>query len=52
MPLRVLSVAGIHAMGTLDAAHYLADNVEDRYEEVKCGRWSTLIQCRYAAIAL
>lgn len=42
-----LYLAGIHAMGTLGAAHYLADNIEDIYDQVKTKRWSTLIKCSY-----
>jgi hypothetical protein len=42
-----LYLAGIHAMGTLGAATYLAAHVEDLYREVKTRRWSALIECRY-----
>lgn len=42
-----LYLAGIHAMGTLGAAHYLTSNIEDLYEKVKNKRWSALIECRY-----
>jgi hypothetical protein len=42
-----LYLAGIHAMGTLGAAHYLADHIEELYKEVRNNRWSTLIECRY-----
>lgn len=42
-----LYLAGIHAMGTLGAAHYLTNNIEDLYQEVKNRRWSALIECRY-----
>jgi hypothetical protein len=44
-----LYLAGIHAMGTLGAAQYLADNLEDLYGQVKTRRWSTLIECHYDA---
>lgn len=44
-----LYLAGVHAMGTLGAARYLADNVEDIYREVKTRRWSTLVATRYDA---
>lgn len=42
-----LYLAGIHAMGTLGAAHFLADHTEKFYSEVKNRRWSTLIECLY-----
>jgi transcriptional regulator with XRE-family HTH domain len=42
-----LYLAGIHAMGTLGAAQYLTDNLEDLYSQVKTRRWSTIIECRY-----
>ncbi|AHJ58541.1 hypothetical protein [Amycolatopsis keratiniphila] len=42
-----LYLAGIHAMGTLGAAHYLAANIEEIYQQVKTKRWSALISCAY-----
>ncbi len=42
-----LYLAGIHAMGTLGAAHHLTNNVDELYQEVKNRRWSALIACRY-----
>jgi hypothetical protein len=42
-----LYLAGIHAMGTLGAAKFLADNVPDLYSVVRNRRWSMLIECRY-----
>lgn len=42
-----LYVAGIHAMGTLGAAHYLAEHVADLYQQVKTRRWSALVSCRF-----
>jgi hypothetical protein len=44
-----LYAAGIHAMGTLGAAHYLTGHIEELYQQVKQRRWSTLIECRYDA---
>ena len=44
-----LYLAGIHALGTLGCAQYLANNIEDIYASVKNKRWSTLIECRRAA---
>lgn len=44
-----LYLAGIHAMGTLGAVHYLTNNVDELYQEVKSRRWSALIACRYDA---
>lgn len=43
-----LYVAGIHAMGTLGSATYLAENVDTIYKEVKRKRWSALVRCDYA----
>jgi hypothetical protein len=42
-----LYLAGIHSMGTLGTAHYLAGHVEDLYREVKNKRWSVLIECQF-----
>jgi hypothetical protein len=42
-----LYLAGIHAMGTLGAAHYLTGNIEDLYQQVRNRRWSALVECRY-----
>lgn len=42
-----LYLAGIHAMGTLGAAHFLCEHVEDLYREVKTRRWSTLVECQF-----
>jgi len=44
-----LYLAGIHAMGTLGAAHYLMDHMDELYTQVKARRWSTLIECHYDA---
>lgn len=44
-----LYLAGIHAMGTLGAAHYLTNHIDELYQEVRNRRWSTLIACRYDA---
>jgi hypothetical protein len=42
-----LYLAGIHAMGTLGAAHFLAEHTEKLYSEAKNRRWSALIECLY-----
>lgn len=42
-----LYLAGIHAMGTIGAAHYLADHVEDLYKQVRTKRWSVIIRSNY-----
>jgi hypothetical protein len=42
-----LYLAGIHAMGTIGAATYLADHVDELYGKVKTKRWSILVRCRY-----
>ena len=42
-----LYIAGIHAMGTLGAAHHIANNIESIYGKVKNRRWSALVECRY-----
>ncbi|HEX6501017.1 MAG TPA: hypothetical protein VF054_18600 [Micromonosporaceae bacterium] len=40
-------LAGIHAMGTLGAAVYLEDHVDELYREVKYPRFSLLVACQY-----
>jgi hypothetical protein len=42
-----LYIAGIHAMGTQGAAHYLTHNLNELYQEVKTGRWSTIVATHY-----
>ena len=42
-----LYVAGIHAMGTLGAAHHLVNNIDDLYAEVKARRFSCVVSCDY-----
>lgn len=42
-----LYLAGVHAMGTKGAAHFLAENAADLYREVRTSRWSVLVECRY-----
>lgn len=42
-----LYVAGIHAMGTLGAAHFLVDNITEVYAQVRTRRWSTLVSVSY-----
>lgn len=42
-----LYLAGIHRMGTVGAAKFLADNLPDLYAEVRNRRWSVLIECWY-----
>lgn len=42
-----LYAAGIHAMGTLGAAHFLADNITEIYAQVRNRRWSTLVSVSY-----
>ena len=42
-----LYLAGIHAMGTLGAAHYLTNHVHELYQQVKLKRWSTLVKCTF-----
>lgn len=42
-----LYLAGIHAMGTLGAAHYLTRNLEQLYNRVKARRWSVLVESHY-----
>lgn len=44
-----LYLAGIHAMGTLGAAKYLEDNLDELYREVKNRRFSLLVACTYNA---
>lgn len=42
-----LYLAGIHAMGTLGAAQYLEDHLDELYREVKTRRFSLLVACHY-----
>lgn len=42
-----LYIAGIHAMGTLGAAQYVTNNLAELYQNVRTGRWSTLIATNY-----
>lgn len=42
-----LYLAGIHAMGTVGAAKFLADNLPDLYATVRNKRWSVLVETRY-----
>lgn len=42
-----LYLAGIHAMGSVGAARFLADNLADLYATVRNKRWSTLVECRF-----
>ena len=42
-----LYLAGIHAMGTLAAATYITDHIDELYRQVKNRRWSVLIECCY-----
>ncbi|SFW11846.1 sigma-70 family RNA polymerase sigma factor [Amycolatopsis australiensis] len=42
-----LYFAGIHAMGTLGVAHYLAGHTAELYQQVKTKRWSTLVKCTF-----
>lgn len=42
-----LYLAGIHPPGTLGAAIYLTEHIEEIYEEVKRGRWSRLVKSYY-----
>lgn len=44
-----LYMAGIHAMGTKGAVHYLTENIEELYAQAKKKRFSTLIACHYDA---
>jgi hypothetical protein len=42
-----LYMAGIHAPGNAGAAHYLEGHLEELYGEVRTGRFSTIISCRF-----
>ena len=42
-----LYLAGIHAPGNAGAAHYLEGHLEELYGEVRTGRFSTIIACRF-----
>ncbi|WP_030439852.1 sigma factor-like helix-turn-helix DNA-binding protein [Actinoplanes subtropicus] len=42
-----LYLAGTHAQGTLGAARYVADNLQELHRELKTRRFSTVILCHY-----
>jgi len=42
-----LYFAGIHAPGNSGAMHYLEGHLEELYGEVRTGRFSTIISCRF-----
>jgi hypothetical protein len=42
-----LYIAGLHALGTLGAAYWLADNIDLVYRETRGKRWSSLISVEY-----
>lgn len=42
-----LNFGGIHAVGTLGAAHWLADNLDKVYREARGKRWSVVIEVHY-----
>jgi transcriptional regulator with XRE-family HTH domain len=42
-----LYLAGIHAPGNSGVVHYLEQHLEELYGEVRTGRFSTLISCRF-----
>jgi hypothetical protein len=42
-----LYFAGIHAPGNSGAMHYLEGHLEELYGEVRTGRFSTIIACRF-----
>jgi hypothetical protein len=42
-----LYLAGIHAPGNSGAVHYLEGHLEELYREVRTGRFSTLVACRF-----
>lgn len=42
-----LYLAGIHAMGTLGAAQYLADNLPALFKQTRGSRWSMLVRVDY-----
>ena len=42
-----LYMAGIHAIGTAGAAHFIENNLADLYRETKTRRFSTIISCEF-----
>jgi hypothetical protein len=42
-----LYLAGLHATGSLGAAHFLESNLQDLYKEVKTRRFSLLVECEF-----
>lgn len=42
-----LCIAGIHATGTQGVVAYLEEALKGMYDEVKTGRFSTIVECKY-----
>jgi hypothetical protein len=42
-----LYIAGIHAIGTAGAAHYIDNNLAELYRETKTRRFSTIVSCEF-----
>lgn len=42
-----LYLAGLHAPGTLGAAHYVTTNLGELYREIKARRFSTIVRCEF-----
>ncbi|WP_433302294.1 sigma factor-like helix-turn-helix DNA-binding protein [Actinoplanes sp. CA-030573] len=42
-----LYIAGIHAIGTSGAAHFIENNLAELYRETKTRRFSTIVSCRF-----
>ncbi len=47
-----LHIAGIHAIGSLGAAHYLADNLEDLYAKARDRSLSLIVRCQFHGLAI
>jgi hypothetical protein len=45
-------IAGIHAIGSLGAAHYLAANLADLYAETAGKSVSLVVRCQYRGLAI
>jgi hypothetical protein len=47
-----LHIAGIHAIGSLGAAHYLAANLEDLFAKARDKSLSLVVRCQYRGLAV
>lgn len=48
----IVHIAGIHAIGSLGAAHYLASNLPDLYATCGDASFSTIVRCTYDGVTI